>query len=62
MVSSEDKIYIGYHGTDASCVESICKEGFRISDKENEWLGHGVYFFTQGISDLIPLKMQKNGL
>lgn len=43
--------YIGYHGTDSDCVASIFKDNFRISRNDNEWLGHGVYFFVEGISD-----------
>lgn len=53
MSSSDNKIYIGYHGTNYENVESIIKHGFRISDKADEWLGYGIYFFTDGISDPI---------
>lgn len=53
MTTEENKIYIGYHGTNYENVESILKNGFRISDKADEWLGHGIYFFTKGISDPI---------
>lgn len=41
---------IGYHGTDSSCVEAILSENFRISAGKDEWLGHGVYLFTEGVS------------
>jgi hypothetical protein len=53
MSLNADNIYIGYHGTDYDNVESILKNRFRISDKADEWLGHGIYFFTEGISDPI---------
>lgn len=53
MSVNENKIYIGYHGTNADHVESIVKNGFYTSDNADEWLGHGIYFFTEGISDPI---------
>jgi len=53
MSSNEPRIYIGYHGTNADHVESIVKNGFYTSDNADEWLGHGIYFFTEGISDPI---------
>ncbi len=40
---------IGYHGTFGVDVESIMNNilnnGFTVSEKENEWLGKGIYFF-----------------
>lgn len=33
---------------------SIINDGFKSSQSNEDWLGHGVYFFTDGISD--PLK------
>lgn len=33
---------------------SIINDGFKLSQSNEDWLGHGVYFFTDGISD--PLK------
>lgn len=53
MSSNEPRVYIGYHGTNADHVESIVKNGFYTSDNADEWLGHGIYFFTEGISDPI---------
>ncbi len=53
MTTSDNKVYIGYHGTNYENVESIIKHGFRVSDNADEWLGHGIYFFTEGISDPI---------
>jgi len=41
---------VGYHGTDSGCVSSILTENFKISAGEDEWLGHGVYLFTEGVS------------
>jgi hypothetical protein len=53
MTTSDNKVYIGYHGTNYENVESIIKHGFHVSDNADEWLGHGIYFFTEGISDPI---------
>lgn len=36
----------GYHGTLDFKAKQILKNGFIISDKDSEWLGFGVYFFT----------------
>lgn len=52
-MSKENEI-IGYHGTDQSRVKSIQENNFNASQKKNEWLGYGVYFFVNGISD--PIK------
>jgi hypothetical protein len=35
---------IGYHGTDQQFVDSIQKNGYSLSGKNN-WFGEGVYFF-----------------
>lgn len=37
----------GYHGTLKNRAVHICMVGFNPSTKENEWLGHGVYFFEK---------------
>lgn len=40
---------IGYHGTKTKNVESILKDGFKISPfkkGDNHWLGHGIYFYA----------------
>lgn len=37
---------IGYHGTDGNSAKSIISsKRFYISNKKNEWLGEGVYFW-----------------
>ncbi len=48
------KKFICYHGTTLSAMSSIINNGFKSSQSNEDWLGHGVYFFTDGISD--PLK------
>ncbi len=48
------KEFICYHGTTPSAMLSIINDGFKLSQSNEDWLGHGVYFFTDGISD--PLK------
>lgn len=40
---------IGYHGTDGKNYESIVKNSFRATLGDEEWLGDGVYFFTEGV-------------
>lgn len=39
----------GFHGTSKTNAESIAKGDFRLSLGDAEWLGDGVYFFTEGI-------------
>ncbi|WP_336712745.1 hypothetical protein [Pectobacterium aroidearum] len=34
-----------------SAMLSIINNGFNLSRSNQDWLGHGVYFFTDGISD-----------
>ena len=43
----------GYHGTAYDNVGAIRARGFKRSTKSYEWLGYGVYFFIEGISDPI---------
>lgn len=43
--------YYGFHGSDFDNVESILSENFRESINKDEWLGYGVYFFVDTISD-----------
>lgn len=43
--------FCGFHGSDLNCVNSIISENFRPSENDDDWLGHGVYFFIDGISD-----------
>lgn len=44
-----EKVFTGYHGTVGENIDSILqdilKNGFKISSKNNEWLGKGIYFF-----------------
>lgn len=40
---------IGYHGTDLKSGEDIIRNGFKVVDDEEGWLGQGVYFFIDGI-------------
>jgi hypothetical protein len=42
--------FSGYHGTDDQNVDSIQAENFLPSTADDDWLGHGVYFFVEGIS------------
>jgi len=39
----------GFHGTSIRSAESIVKGDFRLSFGDDQWLGDGVYFFTEGI-------------
>ncbi|WP_392440371.1 hypothetical protein AABD61_08355 [Edwardsiella piscicida] len=43
-----------YHGTTYDAMLSIMQHGFKFSQSNEDWLGHGVYFFIDGISD--PIK------
>lgn len=41
---------VGYHGTTSCAAERILEEGrFRHSDRDNDWLGTGSYFFAHRI-------------
>ncbi|WP_423708005.1 hypothetical protein [Undibacterium sp. WLX3042] len=40
----------GFHGTSKAASENILKTAFLRSTKKDEWLGHGIYFFVDGIS------------
>lgn len=40
-----------YHGTDKLAANSILIHGFKSSLGDSEWLGDGVYTFTEGISE-----------
>jgi hypothetical protein len=39
-----------YHGTSLKDANSIIASAYNESNKANEWLGHGVYFFVDGVS------------
>ena len=43
-------IFIGYHGTTQDNANTIMATGFIPSQNHNDWLGHGIYFFIDGIS------------
>lgn len=39
----------GYHGTTTDFAKSILEERhFNVSNRDNEWAGHGIYFFIDG--------------
>jgi hypothetical protein len=40
-----------FHGTLAKHVPSIRRDGVRPSSSEDEWLGHGAYYFTDGLAE-----------
>ncbi|MQR01649.1 hypothetical protein [Glaciimonas soli] len=43
--------FSGYHGTSYEAAMSILGSTFNESKSKTEWLGHGVYFFVDGVSD-----------
>lgn len=43
--------WVGFHGTSLSSARQIVGGNFKSSTSKAEWLGHGVYFFIQGLSD-----------
>ncbi|WP_305909590.1 hypothetical protein Q9L42_004655 [Methylomarinum sp. Ch1-1] len=49
----ESKIFIGYHGTSEECADKILDTNFKPSENPDDWLGYGIYFFVDGISDPI---------
>jgi len=44
---------IGYHGTSEENAKKIVTTNFKRSENPDDWLGYGVYFFVNGISDPI---------
>jgi hypothetical protein len=40
-----------FHGTSKQTADVIIREGFKKSTGDEQWLGDGVYFFTNGLSD-----------
>lgn len=42
---------VGFHGTTLSAGVSIQSTGFKLSSSDQDWLGHGVYFFIDGVSN-----------
>ncbi|WP_426697717.1 hypothetical protein ACP6EV_06460 [Aeromonas hydrophila] len=41
----------GFHGTTEKNADKILESGFQISKNNEDWLGNGVYFFIDGISN-----------
>jgi hypothetical protein len=41
----------GYHGTRASALPSIRRQGVQASHNPDDWLGAGLYFFVEGLDD-----------
>ncbi len=41
--------FYAYHGTDDAAAEEICASGFQVPapQRQNDWLGHGLYFFRE---------------
>ena len=50
-MSIDSFTFNGYHGTDRTNLNPILKNGFDPSLGDEEWIGDGVYFFTEGIPD-----------
>ena len=44
---------VAYHGTKKENVSSILKDGFNISDEDDEYLGTGIYFYEKDIFQAI---------
>lgn len=44
--------FIGNHGTNATYIDDILKNGFRPSTGESHWCGEGVYFFIEGVNSV----------
>lgn len=49
IVNIEKIIPDAYHGTKAKFARNICKNGFKISTGEKQFLGDGVYFFESSM-------------
>lgn len=45
--------FIGYHGTSEENASEIISTNFKPSKNPDDWLGYGIYFFVDGISDPI---------
>lgn len=41
----------GFHGTNFANVQSIKDNNFSASSSDEEWLGNGTYFFTEGVAN-----------
>ncbi len=55
IYSKEPGIVIGFHGTDKTVVEKVIKgeDSLLKSDKDYDWLGHGIYFWENNYSRAI---------
>ena len=40
----------GFHGTSFESAASVIRQGYKPSVNDRDWLGDGVYFFTEGLS------------
>jgi hypothetical protein len=49
--SMTSQVIVGFHGTSSESAAQILANAYNESNKKNEWLGHGVYFFVEGVSD-----------
>lgn len=45
------EVFRGFHGTRADLVDSVVESGLRPSRDRDEWLGHGSYYFIDGLED-----------
>jgi hypothetical protein len=45
MSEIQEILVHGYHGTTVEKAEVICREGFRDSTNDYDWLGKGIYFW-----------------
>ncbi|MFA8300668.1 MAG: hypothetical protein ACEPOV_10935 [Hyphomicrobiales bacterium] len=44
-------IFKGFHGTSSENAQEIINDSFKPSKGNDEWLGKGVYFFTDGLGN-----------
>lgn len=49
-IESKEIRYDLYHGTDSKYLQPILEEGFKCNPDPQNWLGHGIYFFTEGVA------------
>lgn len=52
---------VGHHGTSRSYLDSIQKDGLRISRNDYDWLGDGVYFFQDSVERAREWAVQEHG-
>lgn len=45
------RTFRGFHGTRADVVGSIVENGLQPSHDRDDWLGHGSYYFIEGLED-----------